>query len=155
MLARLDDPRKLEMFGLWGAMMHRLADLLAEVWTRSSFDRATMVGRRRIDSTAWNQLARAWNQVRAGWMAMAHAIGAAHLLDRVCPGKAMRLVGRDFADWHQSVGPAIEPDTRVWVELPLPWQVWRGEVVCGRAEVERACARAGVDPVASGWTASR
>ena len=59
------------------------------------------------------------------------------------------------AAWHQSVGGALDPNTAVWNDLPLPWEVLSGSRSCPRLLVEEVCRTHGVDPVKSGWTAAK
>jgi hypothetical protein len=65
----------------------------------------------------------------------------------------MRLMAADLAWWHQASGGDVDPGTVVWALLPLPWEVLRGTRRCTAADVRAACARAGLDAAASGWTA--
>jgi hypothetical protein len=154
-LDRLDESQKLALLATWLEVLHRLAARLEAIWKRSRFDLGTMTVRRGDDSTTWNQMAQAWNRARDGWIALVYGVGAEDLLDRLCPGKVMRLVAGDLAAWHRSVGHTVEPNTRVWSRLPRPWSVLRGEVACTRAMVEAACAAAGLDAEHSGWIAPR
>lgn len=66
----------------------------------------------------------------------------------------MRLMAADLAWWHQRSGSNLDPNTKVWSALPLPWQVLSGDIACTRADVEQACAAAGLDAAATGWTAT-
>jgi hypothetical protein len=100
-------------------------------------------------------MAQAWNKARDGWIALVYAIGADDLLDRVCPGKVMRLVAGDLAAWHRATGHGVEPNTQVWARLPRPWSVLRGEEACNRAMVAHVCEAVGLDPDRSGWVAAR
>jgi hypothetical protein len=61
----------------------------------------------------------------------------------------------DLTWWHRGTGGDVDPDTQVWARLPLPWDVIAGIESCTRADVEAACAEAGIDPAARGWTAPR
>jgi hypothetical protein len=75
-------------------------------------------------------------------------------LDLMCFGKVLRLMAGDVAAWHLMLGGELEPDTKVWSEVPLPWEVLSGEAVCTRAMVEEICRKHGVDPEKKGWTAA-
>ena len=154
-LARLTDDEKLALLATWLDVLHRLSGMLEEVWQRSNFRLDTMTVQSGDDSTTWNQLAGAWNKARDGWIAVTYALGADAVLDAMCPGKVMRLIAGDLAYMHKAMGSTGEPNTKVWRALPPPWQVLRGEEVCTRAQVERACQRAGLDPVKSGWVGPR
>jgi hypothetical protein len=67
----------------------------------------------------------------------------------------MRLIAGDVAYWHSLAGTEKEPNTAVWNELPLPWEVLTGRSKCARWMVEDACYRHGLDPEKSGWMAPR
>lgn len=54
---------------------------------------------------------------------------------------------------HRRSGGGLDPDTAVWAALPRPWDVVLGQVGCGRATVEEACRKAGVE--GRGWVAPR
>jgi hypothetical protein len=154
-LARLSDADRGELLGRWSAVMRQAAELLERVWQASNLNRTAMVVRRGNDSSTWNTVATAYNTARAGWITALHASGAADLLDVACPGKVLRLMAADLAWWHTRSGGELDPDTKVWSELPLPWEVLSGQAVCTRAHVEAICQRAGIDPAARGWTAPR
>src|SRR5215470_5225211 len=85
----------------------------------------------------------------ANWWAIAHVFP-----DSVCFGKVLRLMAADVAAWHRLSGGDLDPDTKVWREVPLPWEVLSGDAGCTRAMVEAICHKHGVDPVKKGWTAS-
>lgn len=154
-LSRLDDARRGELLGRWYGILDRIAAMLKETWERSSIDRRSMIVRKGNDSSTWNATAGAWNKARESWIALLHAMDMDDLLDRLCPGKVMRLMAADVAAWHRSTGGGLDPDTKVWNELPLPWEVISGELECPRSLVESACRRNGIDPIAAGWSAPR
>ncbi|MGW4679442.1 hypothetical protein ACWEOS_13350 [Micromonospora taraxaci] len=154
-LARLTDAQRGELLGRWWSTMRQVAALLKRVWSASEFDQATMVVRRGNDSSTWNLLCGAYNTARAAWIATLDAAGSLALLDASCPGKSMMLIAADLAAWHRSTGGGLHPDVGVWARLPLPWDVLDGAASCTRADVEAACADAGVDPVTSGWSGPR
>lgn len=144
-----------ELLGRWFSALQEIGALLEEVWNRSDVDRATMVVRRGNDSTTWNNTAGAWNTARDNWIGLLYALGLEDMLDRFLPGKVMRLIAGDVAYWHSMAGTAKEPNTEVWNELPLPWEVLSGRALCTRPMIEAACWRHGLDPEASGWMAPR
>lgn len=154
-LARLTDQQKSALLGRWFAILNELADLLEAVWQRSDIDLPSMIVRRGNDSSTWNMFAGAWNTARDHWIALIAALGMDDLLDQMMPGKVMRLMAADVAQWHRSAGGGLHPDTKVWVALPKPWDVLRMEVPCNRVMIEQACAHAGVDAEKSGWSAPR
>jgi hypothetical protein len=154
-LSHLTGEQKGRFLAMWFGLLTGIAGLLREVWEKSRFDRATMVVKRGDDSTTWNATAGAWNKAREAWIGVLYAMGADELLDRLCPGKVLRLMAADVAAWHRMSGGGLEPDTAVWAVLPPPWEVLDGSATCSRNDVETACRRAGVDPEKKGWTAPR
>lgn len=152
---RLSERQAGELLGRWFTTLQDIAGLLSEVWARSDIDRRTMVVKRGNDSTTWNNTAGAWNTARDNWIGLLHALGMEDLLDRFLPGKTMRLIAGDVAAWHRSADTPPDPNLAVWNELPLPWEVLRGESECSREMVLAACARHGLDPEESGWTRPR
>jgi hypothetical protein len=114
-----------------------------------------MVVKKGDDSSTWNQVANAWNKGRDAWFALLDAMDCSRGLERFCPGKVMRLMAGDVAAWHRESGGDLDPQTKVWASLPLPWMVIAGDEECPLKEVHTACARFGIDPIASGWTNAR
>jgi len=123
--------------------------------TEPVVNRETMIVRKGVDSSTWNTVASAYNAARAGWINCLGAAGALELLDVACPPKVMRLMAADLAYMHHANGSELDPETKVWAALPLPWEVLDGSGLIGRQTVEWACRMAGVDPHAKGWTAPR
>lgn len=152
---RLTERQAGELLGRWYAVLQEVAALLEETWSRSAIHRETMVVRRGNDSTTWNNTAGAWNTARDNWIGLLYALGMEDLLDRVLPGKAMRLIAGDVTAWHAFAGTEPDRNLFVWNELPLPWRVLAGAETCTRPMVEEACRRHGVDPQTSGWIAPR
>jgi hypothetical protein len=134
-------------------VLHDIAELLREVWVGSDINRETMIVRRGNDSSTWNNTAGAWNKARASWIALLHALGMREELDSMCFGKVLRLMAADVAAWHRASGGDLDPDTKVWNEVPLPWEVLSGAAVCTREMVEGVCQKHNVDPAKNGWTA--
>ncbi|MGH9935482.1 MAG: hypothetical protein ACREAM_04495, partial [Blastocatellia bacterium] len=153
-LAQLTDGQKGRLLGTWLSVLYDIASLLKEVWDRGGINRETMIVRRGNDSSTWNNTANAWNKARANWIALLQALGMTEELDSMCFGKVLRLMAADVAAWHRSLGGELEPDTKVWSEVSLPWEVLSGEAGCTRAMVEAICRKHGVDPVKKGWTAA-
>jgi hypothetical protein len=87
-------------------------------WERGGINRETMVVRRGNDSSAWNNTAGAWNKARGSWIALLQAMGMTEELDSMCFGKVLRLMAADVAAWHRLSGGELEPDTKVWSEVP-------------------------------------
>ena len=67
------------------------------------------------------------------------------ILDRICLGKVLRLMAADVAAWHRLAGGGLDPDTQVWNDLPLPWEVISGRPTA-RGGWSRTCA------ASTGWT---
>lgn len=153
-VARLSAQERGELLGRWFALMRGAAEILQRCWD-PTVERSEMIVRRGMDSSTWNTVAQAYNTARAGWLSAIAASGAERMLDAACPGKVMRLMAADLAAWHRSTGGTVDPDTRVWAALPLPWQVLSGEAGCTRQTVEQVCRHYRVDPHARGWTAPR
>ena len=154
-LQQLTDEQRGRLLGMWYDVLYRIGRLLQRTWERSDIDRQTMVVRRGNDSSTWNVTAGAWNRAREGWIALVYALKMEEILERQCLGKVLRLMAADVAWWHQASGGKLDPDTQVWAELPLPWEVLSGEVECSRALVEEVCRRHGVDPVKNAWATPR
>ncbi|MFN3649134.1 MAG: hypothetical protein ACK47B_06085 [Armatimonadota bacterium] len=154
-LEHLTEEQKGWLLGMWYDVLYRIGRLLHRTWERSSINRETMIVRRGNDSSTWNITAGAWNRAREGWIAVVYALGMEEILERQCLGKVLRLMAADVARWHRVSGGDLDPDTKVWAELPLPWDVLSGEAECSRAQVEAVCGRHGVDPVKKGWAAPR
>ncbi|MFB7107500.1 hypothetical protein [Streptomyces sp. NPDC056291] len=154
-LKHVGDEQRGLLLGRWYGVLLKVAEQLEALWQRQPVDRTTMVVERGQDSTTWNQAARAWTTARSSWFALLEAMGAQDLIERICPGKVLLLVAADVAAWHRHAGGGLHPDTGVWAELPLPWQVLRGEAECPGWLVEQVCRRHGVDPARGGWTRAK
>lgn len=152
-LERLTDEQKGVLLGIWLSKLHGIASLLSEVWSASKIERSTMIVRRGNDSSTWNNTANAWNRARQTWVALLYSMGMEEELDALCFGKVLRLMAADVAAWHRSSGGDLDPDTKVWSELPLPWEVLAGQTSCTRKQVEDVCHKNEVDPVKRGWIA--
>ena len=66
-------------------------------------------------------------------------MGTRDELDSKCFRKVPRLMAADVAAWHRAAGGDLNPDTNVWNEVPLPWEVLCGEAVCTKEMVEEVC----------------
>lgn len=152
---RLPEHQAGALLGAWYGVLQEVAELLEETWSRSDFNRETMVVRRGNDSTTWNNTAGAWNTARDNWIGLLYALGWEELLDRFLPGKAMRLIAGDVAAWHRHAGTKPDANLLVWAGLPLPWRVLSGQETCTRSMVLDACLRHGLNPGKSGWVAPR
>ena len=152
-LAQLTDRQKGQLLGSWLTVLHDIAEMLREVWEQNNINRETMIVRRGNDSSTWNNTANAWNKARTSWIALLHALGMMEELDSMCFGKVLRLMAADVAAWHRVTGGDLDPNTKVWNEVSLPWEVLSGNVVCTRQMVEQICQKYDIDPVKNGWTA--
>ena len=154
-LARLTEAERGQLLGTWFDILQQLADRLDDIRVRTDIDVATMVVKRGNDSSTWNLLAGAWNRARDHWIALIGALQMDELFDRFMPGKVMKLIAADVAAWHRMSGGGIHPDTLVWLALPAPWLVLRGEASCTRGDIEIVCRERGIDPEKTGWTGPR
>jgi hypothetical protein len=154
-LQYLTDQQKGELLGMWFTILKDAADLLEEVWSQSNINLKTMIVRRGNDSSTWNNTAGAWNKARDNWIALLYTMGMEDMLEFICFGKVLRLMAADVAWWHRMSGGTLDPNTHVWNELPLPWEVLSGKAVCTKSMVEEICHKHNVDPEKTGWTAPR
>jgi hypothetical protein len=153
-MGRLTDEQKGTMAAWWFDTMKGCAAELKKSWPVEA-DKYTMIVRKGYDSSTWNTFAQAYNTARAAWITCLVALGADELLMASCPGKAMRFMAADLAYWNRTTGEGVDPNTRVWAVLPMPWEVIAGNAVCTRSVVERVCRAAGLDPRETGWTAPK
>lgn len=154
-LKNLTDEQKGQLLGKWTTIIQDIANLLDEIWNKSSFNRKTMIVQRGNDSTTWNNTAGAWNKARDNWMNLIYSLGMDYILDEICFGKVMRLMAADVVAWHHASGGKLDPNTDVWNKLPLPWEVFEGKATCDRNLVFSLCKKAGIDAEKSGWIAPR
>lgn len=154
-LQHLTDTQKGLLLGKWTAVLEDTASLLEEVWAYSNINRETMIVKKGKDSTTWNNAAGAWNKSRDHWIHLIYAMGMEEILDEVCFGKVLRLMAADVAARHCYGGNGLDPNTIVWSQLPLPWEVFRGKADCNRQVVTDACEKAKLHPEQSGWIAPR
>jgi hypothetical protein len=137
------------------ALLEETAARLEVIAVRDHLDLERMIVRKGNDSSTWNGLAGAWNRARDYWIAIIYALDQEAFFDAFLPGKVLRLMAADVAAWHRMTGKTVHDDTSVWAALPKPWDVVAGRTACGRADVEAACRRFGIDPEKTGWTAPR
>ncbi|WP_040446522.1 hypothetical protein [Ktedonobacter racemifer] len=154
-LVHLSDEQKGDLLGKWFTVLQEIAGLLEETWGKSHIRRETMVVRPGNDSSTWNILAGAWNRARDHWVALVYALGMEEILEKICPGKVLRLMAADVVAWHYRSGGKLDTNTEVWKELPLPWEVLSGTATCTRQMVEDVCRKHGLDSEQSGWTTPR
>lgn len=153
-LKHLTEEQKGNLLGLYWSQLLAIGELLEESFDPNR-DRTSMTVRKGDDSSTWNMASRAWNAARVGWLNLLKGLDRLDLLEDCCPGKVQALIASDVAFWHAKTDSNSHGDTAVWATLPLPWKVVTGELVCTRADVEEACAAAGVDPAADGWVVPR
>lgn len=145
-LAKLSDEEKGMLVGTWTETLHMLSDLLRDTYNANNFDLTNMVVRRGNDSSTWNSAAGAWNKARDQWIKLLFDLRMEGLIQFYFPGKVLRLMAADVVAWH-SIGKGddgLHPDTKVWRELPRPWEVFSGDAQCTVQMIEEACARHGV-----------
>ncbi len=151
----LNDSEKGELLGKWTNLLQDLAVYLKQVWDANTFRRDSMVVKRGDDSSTWNNTASAWNKARDNWMNLIYAMGADFVLEEMCFGKIMRLMAADVVAWHRIAGNTLDPNTVVWNEVPLPWEVFSGNAICTKDSIFEACRKAGLNAEKSGWIAPR
>lgn len=154
-LSNLSDEEKGKLLGKWTTILQNIANLLEEVWDKSSINKQTMIVKRGNDSTTWNNTAGAWNKARDNWMNLIYALGLDYILEGICFGKVLRLMAADVAMWHSVSGGKLDPNTEVWNKLPLPWRVFEGKEKCNKEMVIKCCNEAGIDSEKSGWIAPK
>ncbi|MFB6454555.1 hypothetical protein ACE38W_04725 [Chitinophaga sp. Hz27] len=154
-LQHLTEQQKGKLLGKWTAILQEVAVFLQELWESNDFERQSMVVKRGNDSTTWNNTANTWNKARDNWIGLLYALDMEAILDEVCFGKVLRLIAADLAFYHKVSGGNLDPNTNVWNQLPLPWEVFNQTAICTREMVVDMCKKAGLDPEKSGWIAPR
>ena len=154
-LEHLSDEQKGELMGRVYGILQEIGAFLEDIWVVSKINRQTMVVKRGNDSTTWNNTAGAWNRARDAWVNLLYAMGMQDIMDHFCFGKVLRLMAADVVAWHHMTGGKLDPNTIVWQEIPLPWQVLNEEKICTREMIEKACQKASLNPERSGWTGPR
>jgi hypothetical protein len=154
-LQHLTDEQKGNLLGRWTVILEEISEFLETLWNENDIYRKTMAVKKGNDSTTWNNTAGAWNKARDNWMNLIYALGLDSVLDDLCFGKVMRLMAADVIAWHLSSGGKIDPNTEVWNNVPLPWEVFQEKVFCNKETIVNACKEAGIDPEKSGWIAPR
>lgn len=152
-LANLSDEEKGMLVGIWTETLHMLSDLLRDTYNSNNLDLTNMVVRRGNDSSTWNSAAGAWNKARDQWIKLLFDLRMEGLIQFYFPGKVLRLMAADVVRWHSfsaSDGDGLHPDTKVWRELPRPWEVFSGDAQCTVQMIEEACAKHGVRR--EGWS---
>lgn len=154
-LSNLTDEQKGILLGRWTTILQEIAELLDEVWSVNNISRETMVVKKGNDSTTWNNAAGAWNKARDNWMNSIYSLGLDSILEEICFGKVLRLMAADVVAWHYTTGGKLDPNTEVWNNIPLPWEVFQNKAVCNKELVIKYCKQAGLDPEKSGWIAPK
>ncbi|MGV3617859.1 MAG: hypothetical protein ACO1SV_21245 [Fimbriimonas sp.] len=154
-LKRLDEAQRLSILSLALGQMNLAARHLKRLAAPpNGIDvRHGYVVKRGQDSSSWNAAAGAWNRARDFWLSLTQTLGLS--TEAMLPGKVPRLMAADLVAWHRSAGNPPHPDERVASELPLPWEVFLRGVECPAERIRAACAKHGVDPAQTGWTAGR
>ncbi|MBJ9901654.1 hypothetical protein [Acinetobacter bereziniae] len=154
-LEKLSEVQKGNLLGKWTSTLENIAHFLRVLWQNNDIDRQTMIVKRGNDSSTWNHAAGAWNKARDQWMQLIYALGLDSILDEICFGKVLRLMAADVAAWHFQSGGKLDPNTLVWSQLPLPWEVIQGQAVCTKTNVIKQCFAVSLDPEKSGWIAPK
>lgn len=154
-LKQLTDAQKGTLLGKWTSILEEIAGFLGELWQQNDINMSSMIVKEGNDSTTWNNTAGAWNKAREHWINLLYATGTAYILDDLCFGKVLRLMAADVVAWHKSAGGGLNPNTFVWNQLPLPWEVFSGKAQCTKEMVIQACKKANVDPIKYGWIAPK
>ena len=153
-LKNLTDEEKGRLLGMWTETLHMLSDLLRDTYQANNFDLQNMIVRRGNDSSTWNSAAGAWNKAREHWLKLLHDLKMEALIEYYLPGKVLRLMASDVVRWHSyskgSLDDALHPATKVWRDLPRPWEVFSGDEPCPRELVESVCERHNV--AKEGWS---
>ena len=153
-LAHLSEEHRGCLLGRWYSVMQTSADILGELAWSGGYDIKTLVVKRGNDSSTWNAAAGAYNKARDGWVGCLYEMGAAEVLDKFAPPKAMRLMAADVVYMHRAYGSGdLDPQTKVWQRLPKPWDVIAQKQSCTRDLIEAACLDAGVP--STGWVKPR
>ena len=152
-IGRLDSNQKGRLINEWYEVMKTAARILRDLAERYNFNLDTMIVKKGDDSSSWNEAAGAFNKCRQGWVNTMIASGMDSIFDAYLPGKALRLMAADVAYMHRHYGSGdLHPDTKVWNDLPKPWEVLFGETTCNKNQIIETCAKYELDP--KGWIAS-
>ncbi len=153
-LDRCSETQRGIMLGRWYEIMERCCHLAEPLLNDPVYNLQTLVVKKGNDSSTWNELAGAFNKARDGWLNTVYALGATDLLDTVLPGKWLRLMAADVVFMHKRHGSGdLDPDTKIWNDLPKPWQAIFGGVPCNLKMIEKVARKHGVE--GRGWTAPR
>jgi hypothetical protein len=145
-LSRISDEKKGQLLAEYWGILTEAADLLHESHQENDFNLDLMIVKRGNDSSTWNAVAGGWNKARESWISLLYAMKMESLLDGICPGKVLRLMAADVAYWHRARGDDLHPDTKVWAELPRPWDVVHGREQCTKQMVRETCEKHKVNP---------
>jgi len=162
-LRHLSDQEKGKLLASFWDLLVDAADLLKETLETTDVNVKTMVVKRGNDSSTWNSAAGGWNKAREHWISLLYALKAEEILDKLCPGKVLRLMASDVARWHymtlQYKNPkltfedSLHEDTKVWSSLPMPWDVVHGNATCTKGIIEGVCKKHKVKT--GSWTGPR
>lgn len=140
----------------WFLIMERCCQLVEPYLNNDNYRLETMVVKKGNDSSTWNALAGAFNKARDGWLNTLYALGMERLLDDFLPGKWLRLMAADVVFMHSRYGDkdeVLDPDTKIWRDLPKPWEVVLGGMRCDRSMIEQRCFDYKIE--GRGWLAPR
>lgn len=154
-LSHLTDEQKGLLLGKWYEFLREIGGFLAEKWKELNPDKKTMIVKKGMDSTTWNNTASAWNNCRKNIISLLYSLNMENALDYLCVGKVLRVMAADLVQMHEMYGQGLHPDTHVFAKLPLPWEVLSGKAQCNRKMVEEVCESCKVNPIENGWVAPR
>lgn len=142
-IRHLNDEQKGQLVGMTFETMKEVGEFLADLATQPGLDLENLIVHRGNDSSSWNAAAGAWNKAREHWISLLYSLKMEEMLDHMCPGKCLRLMAADVVRWHSmSKGSeALHPDTKVWRELPAPWDVLSGKYRCTRNNIIDVCSK--------------
>lgn len=124
-LNQLTVQQKSVLLDKWTNILNTLANTLRELWEKNDINKETMIVKKGNDSSTWNHTAGAWNKARDHWLYLIHSLGLETKLNTMCFGKVLRLMAGDVVAWHYNSDNTLDPNTYVWNELPLPWEIFQ------------------------------
>lgn len=152
-LSRLTNEQRGKLIGTWYQVMVETATTLKRLAETQDLNLEQLIVKKGNDSSTWNESAGAFNKARDGWISALYSMGWETILDRFCPGKALRLMAADVAFVHRHHLSGLEPDTAVWGKLARPWSVVLDGYPQNRASIEQACQIFGIE--GKGWVKPR
>jgi hypothetical protein len=102
----------------------------------------------------WRIAADSWNKFRNDWFLLLERIGLNGWREAFCPGQVPLLPWEAaqvvwFKRWFEKCKLA---NSRIWLELPRPWEVLLQGKSCPRSLVDSVCEKHDAHPVKSRWS---